>query len=74
MRIAIVSDAWFPQINGVVRTLDTVRGELLAMGHTVEVFGPDRFTTIPCPTYPEIRLALLPGRRRDPRLVGKTGS
>lgn len=63
MRIAIVSDAWFPQVNGVVRTLDTVRGELVAMGHVVEVFGPDRFTTIPCPTYPEIRLALLPGRR-----------
>ena len=65
MRIAIVSDAWFPQVNGVVRTLDTVRGELVALGHTVEVFGPDRFTTIPCPTYPEIRLALLPGRRLE---------
>lgn len=68
MRIAIVSDAWFPQVNGVVRTLDTVRAELVAMGHTVEVIGPDRFTTIPCPTYPEIRLALFPGRRLE-RLI-----
>ncbi len=63
MRIAIVSDAWLPQVNGVVRTLDTVRGELVEMGHTVEMFGPDRFRTWPCPTYPEIRLALFPTRR-----------
>ncbi|HEX2886166.1 glycosyltransferase family 1 protein [Vineibacter terrae] len=63
MRIAIVTDAWLPQVNGVVRTLDTVRGELVAMGHEVEMFGPDRFRTWPCPTYPEIRLALFPARR-----------
>lgn len=63
MRIAIVSDAWLPQVNGVVRTLDTVRRELLDMGHEVEMFGPDRFRTWPCPTYPEIRLALFPTRR-----------
>ena len=63
MRIAIVSDAWFPQVNGVVRTLSTVKRELEAMGHAVMVVAPDRFTTAPCPTYPEIRLALLPGRR-----------
>ena len=51
-----------PQVNGVVRTLSTVAGELRAMGHIVEVIGPDRFRTIPCPTYPDIRLSLLPGR------------
>jgi glycosyltransferase involved in cell wall biosynthesis len=62
MRIAIVSDAWFPQVNGVVRTLDTVRGKLAAAGHELLVIGPDRFRTLPCPTYPEIRLALLPAR------------
>jgi glycosyltransferase involved in cell wall biosynthesis len=62
MRIAIVSDAWYPQINGVVRTLDTVRGMLAAQGHVVTAFGPDRFRTLPCPTYPEIRLALVAGR------------
>lgn len=57
MKILIVSDAWFPQVNGVVRTLDTVRGELVRKGHEVEVIGPNRFRTVPCPTYPEIRLA-----------------
>ncbi len=62
-RILIVSDAWTPQVNGVVRTLSTVAAELRAMGHAVEVVGPDRFRTLPCPTYPEIRLSLWPGRR-----------
>ena len=62
-RILIVSDAWTPQVNGVVRTLTAVTAELRAMGHIVEVIGPDRFRTMPCPTYPEIRLALLPRGR-----------
>lgn len=57
-RMVIVSDAWYPQINGVVRTLDRTSRELRAMGLEVDVIGPDRFTTIPCPTYPEIRLAM----------------
>lgn len=63
MRIAIVSDAWRPQINGVVRTIETIARLLRAEGHDVEVFGPDRFRTLPCPTYPEIRRSLLPGAR-----------
>jgi glycosyltransferase involved in cell wall biosynthesis len=63
LRIAIVSDAWRPQINGVVRTIETVARLLQADGHEVEVFGPDRFRTLPCPTYPEIRLSLFPGAR-----------
>ncbi len=67
-RILIVSDAWHPQVNGVVRTLATVAGELQAMGHAVDVIGPDRFRTLPCPTYPDIPLALLP-RRRLARLI-----
>ena len=58
MRIAIVSDAWEPQVNGVVRTLQATRAALEARGHTVEIIGPDRFPSLPCPTYPEIRLAL----------------
>ena len=62
-RILIVTDAWKPQVNGVVRTLTTVAGELRAMGHVVEVIGPDRFRTVPCPTYPDIALSLLPRRR-----------
>jgi 1,2-diacylglycerol 3-alpha-glucosyltransferase/glucuronosyltransferase len=63
LRIAIVSDAWRPQINGVVRTIETVAQLLRTDGHEVEVFGPDRFRTLPCPTYPEIRLSLFPGAR-----------
>lgn len=63
MRIAIVSDAWRPQINGVVRTIETVARLLQGEGHEVEVFGPDRFRTLPCPTYPEIRLSLFPAPR-----------
>lgn len=63
MRVAIVSDAWKPQINGVVRTLETVCRLLGEWGHEVEVFGPDRFRTLPCPTYQEIRLSLFPSSR-----------
>ncbi|MBX9726064.1 MAG: glycosyltransferase family 1 protein [Rickettsiales bacterium] len=58
MRIALISDAWFPQVNGVVRTLDTVRAELVAMGHTVTMVTPEQFKSVPCPTYPEIRLSI----------------
>ncbi len=63
MRILIVSDAWHPQVNGVVRTLSMVAAELTALGHQVEVIGPDRFRTVPLPTYPSIRIAVAPGRR-----------
>jgi len=62
-RILIVTDAWTPQINGVVRTLQTITEEIRAMGKTVEIIGPDRFATMPMPSYPEIRLALFPGRK-----------
>ncbi|MFT3978704.1 MAG: glycosyltransferase family 1 protein, partial [Sphingomonas bacterium] len=65
MRIAIVTDAWAPQVNGVVRTLESVTRELRAMGHEVGVIAPDGFRSLPCPTYPEIRLALA-----GPRAVG----
>lgn len=58
MRILIVTDAWEPQVNGVVRTLRSVVGELRSFGHVVEIIAPDQFTSIPCPTYGEIRLAL----------------
>ncbi|MFC3100957.1 glycosyltransferase family 1 protein [Altererythrobacter lauratis] len=68
MRIALVTDAWSPQVNGVVRTLKSVTGELCAMGHEVEIIAPDRFRSMPCPTYPEIRLALA-GRRAVGRLL-----
>lgn len=62
-RILIVTDAWFPQVNGVVRTLSTVVEELRKRGDTVEVIGPDRFASVPMPGYPEIRLAIAPKRK-----------
>ncbi len=58
MRILIVTDAWAPQVNGVVRTLMATRDRLEAMGHQVAVISPDLYPSIPCPTYPEIRLAM----------------
>lgn len=63
MRILLVTDAWAPQVNGVVRTLQTVSRELERLGHVVRAVTPSEFRTIPCPTYPEIRLALFPRRR-----------
>jgi glycosyltransferase involved in cell wall biosynthesis len=62
VRILIASDAWSPQINGVVVTLTNTIAELSRTGHDVGVISPQQFTTLPCPTYPEIRLALLAGR------------
>ena len=61
-RILIVTDAWTPQMNGVVRTIGAVADELQEMGHAVDVIGPDLFRSVPCPTYPDIALSLLPER------------
>src|SRR5262249_41025528 len=58
MRVAIVTDAWHPQINGVVRTLFAVCDGLAAAGHSAQVFGPDRYRTLPCPGYRTFRLAV----------------
>jgi glycosyltransferase involved in cell wall biosynthesis len=69
MRIALVSDAWAPQVNGVVRTLTTTVGRLRDEGHAVETITPDGFATVSCPTYPEIRLALLAGPALARRLA-----
>ncbi|WP_150526156.1 glycosyltransferase family 4 protein [Roseibium sediminis] len=61
--ILIVTDAWRPQINGVVRSLERTAEELVSMGLRVEFLTPQLFRTLPCPTYPEIRLSLTtPGR------------
>jgi glycosyltransferase involved in cell wall biosynthesis len=65
-RIVVVTDAWAPQVNGVVRTLSAVRQELEGRGHEMIVISPDKFATLPCPTYPEIRLAM-----SAPRTVGR---
>tara|TARA_Y100000296_G_scaffold87349_1_gene132500 strand:+ start:143266 stop:144303 length:1038 start_codon:yes stop_codon:yes gene_type:complete len=58
MKIAIITDAWAPQVNGVVRTLTAVTERLRALGHELLVISPDQYASIPCPSYPEIRLAL----------------
>ncbi|CAN5315013.1 hypothetical protein BH11PSE2_BH11PSE2_00400 [soil metagenome] len=58
MRVLLATDAWEPQVNGVVRTLTRVVAELRDMGHLVEVISPDQFKTFPLPTYPEIKLAV----------------
>src|SRR5579864_3654941 len=58
MRILLATDAWEPQVNGVVRTLTRTVQECRAMGHQVEVVSPDQFKTFPLPTYPEIKLAM----------------
>jgi glycosyltransferase involved in cell wall biosynthesis len=63
MRIAIATDAWTPQVNGVVTTLLHTRAELVEMGHEILMIVPAGRRTIPCPTYPEIRLALFQGRK-----------
>ena len=58
----MATDAWHPQVNGVVRSISTTVDHLRGIGHRVEVIHPSRFRTLPCPTYPEIRLALGCGR------------
>ena len=68
MKIMIVTDAWEPQVNGVVRTLKNTTRELSALGHHVDLLTPLEFKTIPCPTYPEIRLSLLPRRKLRERI------
>ncbi|MDR3410509.1 MAG: glycosyltransferase family 1 protein [Formivibrio sp.] len=68
MKIMIVTDAWEPQVNGVVRTLTQTRAELIKMGHSVDLLSPLEFRTLPCPTYPEIRLSLFPYAKVSQRL------
>ena len=65
----MVTDAWEPQVNGVVRTLKNTARELQLMGHTVEMITPLEFRTLPCPTYPDIRLSILPGAKVTRRLA-----
>lgn len=63
MDLVVVSDAWHPQVNGVVRTLERVKIGLEARGWRVFFITPDKFNSIPCPTYPDIRLSLAPGAK-----------
>ncbi|MEZ5500718.1 MAG: glycosyltransferase family 1 protein [Steroidobacteraceae bacterium] len=69
MRILIVTDAWHPQTNGVVTTLTATATILRAEGHDVEVLGTEGFRTFGCPSYPEIRLAVMPDKEVRRRLA-----
>lgn len=64
-RVLIVTDAWAPQVNGVVRTLEALGRDLSAMGHEVRYSTPEGHITFPMPTYPEIRLVVFPRRRLE---------
>jgi glycosyltransferase involved in cell wall biosynthesis len=63
MRVLIATDAWSPQVNGVVRTLTSLARTARSFGVDVEFLSPDGFPTVPVPTYPGLRLAI-PSRRR----------
>jgi len=63
MKLLLFTDAWFPQINGVVRALSNTVKQLELMGYEVLVVEPSLFTNLPCPLYPEIRLAF-PAKKR----------
>ncbi len=64
MKVLIISDAWHPQVNGVVRTYEHLCDEIKKMGHITEVIGPAHFSaSIPMPFYPEIKLVIRPYRR-----------
>lgn len=62
MKFLLVTDAWKPQVNGVVRTWEQVTGEMRDRGIEVEVIHPGLFRSFAAPKYPEIKLAILPGR------------
>ena len=66
MKICITTDAWHPQINGVVTTLSHTVATLRAWGHEVLLITPDQFKTLACPTYPGIRLSMV-----TPAAIGK---
>lgn len=68
MRILIVSDAWEPQVNGVVRTLKMTCREMEARGHQTAILSPLGFSSVPCPTYPEISLAITTRRELARRI------
>lgn len=58
MHVLIVTDAWYPQVNGVVRTYERLAQEVPSLGAKLSFLVPSQYRTLPCPTYPEIRLAL----------------
>jgi glycosyltransferase involved in cell wall biosynthesis len=63
MRIVIVSDAWRPQINGVVTTISQTSKQLIQLGHQVSVLSPEGHRSVPCPFYKDIRLSVFTRRK-----------
>jgi glycosyltransferase involved in cell wall biosynthesis len=68
MRVLVATDAWAPQVNGVVRTLTSLARTARGLGVDIEFLSPDGFTTFPVPTYPGLRLAFA-GRREVARRI-----
>ncbi len=69
IRLLTVTDAWHPQVNGVVRTIEATHRELQRAGHRCALITPQEFSTVPCPGYGEIRLSLLPYRKVAHRIA-----
>jgi len=72
MRILIATDAWYPQVNGVVRTLTALSRSARGLGVKIDFLSPEGFRSIPAPTDPGLRLAL-PGRREIARRIEEAG-
>jgi glycosyltransferase involved in cell wall biosynthesis len=72
MKFLLVTDAWRPQVNGVVRTWEAVTGEMRSRGIEVEVIHPGLFRSFAAPKYPEIKLAILPGAKVR-RMIRESG-
>src|SRR3974390_2750511 len=68
MRVLIATDAWHPQVNGVVRTLTSLARSALPLGVRIEFLPPDGFPPIPVPAYPGLRVAF-PSRRQIDRRI-----
>jgi hypothetical protein len=71
MRVLIATDAWHPQVNGVVRTLTSLARSVESLGVNIEFLSPDGLPTLPLPTYSELRLAL-PGRSQIARRIDQS--
>lgn len=74
MKIVTVTDAWAPQVNGVVRTIEATNRELQRAGHATAVISPEQFVSVPCPGYAQIRLAVLPYAGVARRLAYELGA
>ena len=68
MRVMIATDAWHPQVNGVVRTLTSLAASVRKLGATIDFLNPEGFYSLQVPTYPGLRFAL-PGRREIARRI-----